>query len=189
MHVAIGSENPVKVAATERALAGDAEASVEPVAVDSEVSEQPRGHAETIAGAQNRAESAIAFGPAVDLGVGIEGGVAQLRRDGTGDRQWSHEVAPIADSSDLYLVMWAAASDGARTTRGSGPSVVLPDRIASQIRDGAELGPVLDDLLGTEGVGADQGAAGVLTDGIIDRESALVHAVAAALGPFVSDLY
>jgi non-canonical (house-cleaning) NTP pyrophosphatase len=33
------------------------------------------------------------------------------------------------------------------------------------------------------------GAAGVLTDGSIDRESALAHAVAGALGPFVTDLY
>lgn len=189
MHIAIGSENPVKVAATERALAGYAEASVEPVAVDSQVPEQPQGHAETIAGAQNRAESALAFGPEVDLGIGIEGGVAELRREGTGDRQWAHDVAPIAGPSDLYLVMWAAASDGLQTTRGSGPSILLPDRVATQLRDGKELGPVLDDLLGTENLGEKQGAAGVFTDGIIDRESALTQAVAAALGPFVTDLY
>jgi len=187
MHVAVGSENPVKVAATERALAGYTEASVDPVDVDSGVSEQPLGHAETIAGAQNRAERAIAFGPEVDLGIGIEGGVAELRREGTGDRQWADDVAPIAGASDLYLVMWAAASDGARTTRGSGPSILLPDRVAAQIRDGKELGPVLNDLFDLSEVGKQQGAAGVLTDGIVDRESSLVHAVAAALGPFVTD--
>ncbi|MFD1586918.1 DUF84 family protein [Halorientalis brevis] len=188
MHVAVGSENPVKVAATERALA-DYDAVVDPVAVDSDVPEQPRGHAQTIAGAQNRAESALAFGPEVDLGIGIEGGVAELRREGTGDREWASDIAPIADSSDLYLVMWAAVSDGTRTTRGSGPSIRLPETVAARVRDGEELGPVFDDLLGTDDLGEKQGAAGVLSDGIIDRESSLVHAVAAALGPFVTDLY
>ncbi len=188
MHVALGSENPVKVAATERALA-DYDTAVEPVAVDSDVPEQPRGHAQTIAGAQNRAESALAFGPEVDLGIGIEGGVAELRREGTGDRKWTPDIAPIAGSSDLFLVMWAAASDGARTTRGGGPSIRLPETVAARVRDGEELGPVLNDVLGTDDLGEQQGAAGVLTDGIIDRESSLVHAVAAALGPFVTDLY
>jgi non-canonical (house-cleaning) NTP pyrophosphatase len=45
---------------------------------------------------------------------------------------------------------------------------------------------VVDDVFGTTDVGTGQGAAGVLTDGSIDRESALVHAVAAALAPFLS---
>jgi non-canonical (house-cleaning) NTP pyrophosphatase len=65
----------------------------------------------------------------------------------------------------------------------------LPDDVADRVRAGNELGPVMDDLLDTENVAERQGAAGVLTDGIIDRESALRHAVAGALGPFVTDLY
>jgi len=189
MRVAVGTENPVKVSATERALAGRIEGRVEAVDVDPGVPEQPRGHAQTIAGAQNRAEAALAFGSDVDFGVGIEGGVAELRRASAGDRGWADDVAVIAGSSDLYLVMWAAVADGTRTTRGAGPSIRLPEPVATRVRDGEELSPVLSDVLGAEDVGTTQGAIGLLTDGIVDREVALVQAVAAALGPFVTDHY
>jgi non-canonical (house-cleaning) NTP pyrophosphatase len=47
----------------------------------------------------------------------------------------------------------------------------------------------MDDLLGTHGVARRQGAAGVFTDGLLDREAALAAAVAAAFGPFRSRLY
>jgi non-canonical (house-cleaning) NTP pyrophosphatase len=47
----------------------------------------------------------------------------------------------------------------------------------------------MDDVLGTEGIAEREGAAGVLTDGRIDREAALATAVAGALGPFVTDFY
>nr|WP_259372649.1 inosine/xanthosine triphosphatase [Halostella salina] len=57
MDVGVGSGNPVKVAATERVLAGRG-ASVEAVPVDSGVSEQPRGRAETVTGAETRARRA-----------------------------------------------------------------------------------------------------------------------------------
>jgi len=169
MRVAVGSENPVKVAATEQAIGDRFDADVVAVGVGSGVAEQPRGFAETMAGAENRAERALTDG---DLGVGIEGGVAS-----------------IEGSSGLFLIMWAAVTDGAEWGSGGGPSLRLPADVAERIRAGEELGPVMDDLLHTDGVARGQGAAGALTDGSIDRESALAHAVAGALGPFVTDLY
>lgn len=171
MRVAVGSTNPVKRDAGAGALPG---ATVESVGVRSGVSEQPRGHAETREGARNRAERALDSGDGTgyDLGVGIEGGVAE----------WAGE-------DGLWLIMWAAATDGTRAGRGAGPSLRLPDGIAARVRAGEELGPVMDDVLGTEAVARDRGAAGVLTGGVIDRESALGHAVAGALGPFVTDYY
>nr|WP_231736981.1 DUF84 family protein [Halobacterium sp. CBA1126] len=65
----------------------------------------------------------------------------------------------------------------------------LPDDVAARVRDGAELGPVMDDLLDTSGVAENEGAAGVLTGGVTDRTEALRTAVAGALGPFVTDYY
>ena len=147
-------------------------ATVEAVAVDSGVSEQPSGHPETVAGAENRARNVLAADRGFDLGVGIEGGVAEF--DGT---------------DGLYLVMWAAVTDGDRMERGAGPSIRLPDRIADRVRSGEELGPVMDDELDEEGVARRQGAAGVLTGGHVDRTAALRAAVAGALGPFVTDEY
>ena len=157
----------MKLAATERAFASVREATVETVPVESGVAEQPMGHEETRHGARQRAEQARA---GYDLGVGIEGGVAE-------------------EYGGLWLVMWAAVTDGERWGWGSGPSLVLPGRIADRVRDGEELGPVMDDVLGEDGVARNQGAAGALTGGSIDREAALASAVAGALGPFVTEHY
>ncbi|KTG09661.1 hypothetical protein AUR64_08430 [Haloprofundus marisrubri] len=173
MRIVVGSANPVKKAAVE-AVVGDA--TVDAIAVPSGVPEQPRGHAETIAGAQTRAWEAFDTGgdesAVYDYGVGLEGGVASF--DG---------------ADDLYLVMWAAVTDGVRVGRGAGPSVRLPSRVAVRIRNGEELGPVMDDVLGTDDIAKKEGAAGALTGGRIDRETALSTAVAGAFGPFVSELY
>lgn len=168
MQVGLGSRNPVKVSATERALS---DAAVDPLSVDSGVSEQPTGHAETARGAVTRAERAFAAGD-YDLGVGIEGGVARL------------------DAAEgRWLVMWAAATDGEQVGRGAGPSLRLPDAIAERVEAGEELGPVMDDVLGEDDVARRQGAAGALSGGVIDRESALRHALGGALGPFLTDHY
>ncbi|MFB6131003.1 MAG: inosine/xanthosine triphosphatase [Salinigranum sp.] len=164
--VAVGSGNPVKRRAVEAALP---EAVVESVPVDSGVPEQPRGRAETLAGAENRARNALREGE-YDYAVGIEGGVDRV--DG-----------------DLFLIMWAAATDGDRLGRGAGPGLALPAVVASRVRDGEELGPVMNDVLGTDGVARAEGAAGVLTGGRLPRADALSVAVVAAFAPLDGDLY
>ncbi len=164
------------------------DATVERVAVESGVSEQPWGDDETVAGARNRAQRALDVRKTTtsssaarqnasrsedddhDLGVGLEGGVAER-------------------AGDLYLIMWAAATDGDRIEIGAGPRLRLPDDVADRLHDGAELGPVMDDLLDTSGVAENQGAAGVLTAGMTDRTEALRTAVAGAVGPFVTEHY
>jgi inosine/xanthosine triphosphatase len=188
LRIGVGSGNPVKRRAVELALGSAADldlpgeptgVAIESVSVDSGVSEQPTGHAETIAGAENRAAAVLESRPANsdaadahDLGVGIEGGVARF--DGT---------------DGLFLIMWAAVDDGDRVGRGAGPSIALPADAAARVDDGAELGPVMDDLLDTEGVAKRGGAAGALTNGRVDRAEALAAAVSGALGPFASELY
>jgi inosine/xanthosine triphosphatase len=179
--VVVGSTNPVKVAATDRVverLTASAESAteggtvVEPVSVASGVSEQPRGRTETVTGAENRARRALAVDENAGFGVGIEGGVADL------------------DPADgLWLIMWAAVTDGDRIERGGGPTIRLPADVATAVREGAELGPLLDELLGTDGLKHEAGAAGVFTGGAVDRQSSLEHAVAGAFGPFVTDHY
>ena len=139
--------------------------------VDSGVSEQPTGHEETVTGAETRARNALGSGD-YDLGVGLEGGVARF--EGT---------------DGLFLVMWAAVTDGERMGHGSGPSFRLPDGIAERVEAGEELGPVMDDVLGENDVAKKQGAAGAFSDGVVDRDDALAAAVAAAMGPFVTDQY
>jgi len=166
MRVAVGSGNPVKRDAVDDALA---DATVDAVGVAGGVPEQPWGDDETIEGAGNRAERALAEGD-YDLGVGLEGGAAER-------------------AGKLFLVMWAAATDGERVEVGGGPRIRLPEDVAARLYDGAELGPVMDDLLDTSGVAESQGAAGVLTGGVTNRTEALGTAAAGALGPFVTDYY
>ena len=180
--VGVGSGNPVKRDAVATALGrAGLRARVDAVPVPSGVSEQPWGRAETLRGASNRASAVLATageeaeggaGGEYDLGVGVEGGVAR-----------------VAGVDGLFLVMWAVVTDGEATGRGAGPSLELPGDIAARLRDGAELGPVMDDLLGEEGVARGRGAAGALTAGALDREAALASAVVGALGPFLVDAY
>ncbi|MFB6094588.1 MAG: inosine/xanthosine triphosphatase [Halanaeroarchaeum sp.] len=170
MRIAVGSENPVKRTATERAM-GDVATEIATIDVASGVPEQPWGEAETIGGAKTRAARARAAGT-FDLGVGIEGGVAE-----------------IEGADALFLIMWAAVSDGSRVGLGAGPRLPLPESIAGRLAEGEELGPVLDDRLDTAGIAREEGAVGVFTDGIVTREDALFQAVAGAFGRFVSGEY
>lgn len=176
MRIGVGSTNPVKRAAVQQVITSDEDgfatgASVEAVSVPSGVSEQPTGHEETRHGAITRA-TRVLEASAYDLGVGIEGGVARF-----------------PGSEDQFLVMWASVTDGDRTSVASGPSLPLPAAIADRINSGEELGPVMDDVLGTNEIAKKQGAAGAFTSGRIDRTQALAHAVSGAIGPFVCSLY
>jgi len=175
MRVAVGSGNPVKRDATRR-IFPDATVVAEPV--PSGVSEQPIGCVETRRGARHRAERALRAG-SYHLGVGLEGGVAGAGGDGGSD----------GAAADQYLIMWAAVTDGDRWGVGGGPSYPLPESIAARVRDGAELGPVMDDVLGASNVAENQGAAGALTAGRTTRTDALSTAVAAAAGPFLTEMY
>jgi len=170
MKLAVGSTNPVKVDAVERTLESY-EPTVTGVDVDSGVSEQPWSIEETVTGAETRARNAFAATDA-DYGVGLEGGVARL------------EGVP-----GLSLIMWGAVTDGDRIERGSGPTLRLPAGVADQLDGGAELGPVMDDLLGTDGLAESAGAAGALTAGLTDRTRALGEAVACSFGPFLTTYY
>ena len=181
MRVAVGSANPVKLAATEAAFDAMIGATVESVVIDPGVSEQPVGHEETILGATNRARQALDAGT-YDLGVGIEGGVAEFPiPDGGADG------SEVADG--LFLVMWAAIADGTRVELGAGPAIRLPETVTDRVRNDEELGPVMDEVFDLENVKENEGAAGVLTGGLVDRQEALETALAGALGPFITDCY
>lgn len=166
MHVVVGSGNPVKRDAVATALA-TVPATVEAKPVGSGVPDQPWGHQQTVAGATTRAKRAYRLSGAT-LGVGLEGGVA--------------DDLPVPGT---YLIMWAAVTDGDRLERGAGPQLRLPPAVAHVLSTGGELGPALAQELDTPNLKEDIGAAGALTDEIIDRSSALRHAVAGALGPFL----
>ncbi len=166
--VAVGSANPVKLAAVRAVLAWAAPgAAVEARAVPSGVPDQPFGDEETIRGARARAEAARDAMDA-DLGVGLEGGVV----DG-----------PDGMRSCAWCVV--VHRDG-RSGVGGSLAMPLPDTVAQMIREGAELGHAMDRLVETQGTKHGKGAVGILTAGRIDRQGAYEVLVTYALAPFLT---
>lgn len=168
--VAVGSTNPVKVAAARAVLARVApDAEVVGAAVVSGVRDQPWGDEETRRGARTRARAARDAGGA-ELGIGFEGGVVE-EPDGT-----------------VRTCAWAAVVD-ADGREGSGGSMAmpLPVAVARRLRGGDELAHAIDALAGTAGTKHRGGAVALLTAGLVDRQRAyellLSYALAPWLGP------
>lgn len=167
MKIAVGSANPVKVEAV-RAMAQRVWPEVEVVAVDvaSGVSAMPMSDAEALTGARNRAQAARQAA-AADLGVGLEGGV---------------NPEPFG----LALHGWVVITDGnGREGIGGGARLPLPEAIAQRVRNGEELGDVMDDVLDDHNVKQKGGAVGALTAGLVMRQETFAVAVAYALSPFI----
>lgn len=166
--VAVGSANPVKLAAARAVLAWAAPAAlVDAHAVPSGVPDQPFGDAETIAGARARAQRAREAADA-DLGVGLEGGV-------------------VDSPEGMRTCAWCVVvhRDGREGVGGS-LAMPLPEAVAQMIREGEELGHAMDRLVAARGTKHGKGAVGILTAGRIDRQAAYEVLVTYALAPFVT---
>ena len=166
--VAIGSLNPVKIAAVRAVLTPRApRATFTGAAVASSVPDQPFGDDDTIRGARTRAEAARRALDA-DLGVGIEGG--------------------CVDTPDgMRTCAWAAVVDrSGRVGTGGSLAMPLPEAVARLVRGGTELGDAMDALVGQHNTKQGAGAVGILTDGIVDRQRAYETLVAYALAPFLT---
>lgn len=172
LHVAVGSLNPIKVNAVRSALErAHIPAEVHAIDVPSGVPAMPIGYDEMARGARQRAQAACAALGA-HWGVGLEGGV---EFDATG-AAWLYSVVAIVS--------------GERESLARGGQILVPPRFAAQLRAGAELGALMDELLGTINIKQKEGAIGYLTGGLISRESALHDVFCRALAPFLhADLY
>ena len=171
--IAVGSLNPVKIAAAEsvwRQVAAGEEIAVRAVAVPSGVRVQPWGDEEMLQGARRRARAALQ-----KLGtmwsVGFEGGVL--------------EVAGQVFTGAWCVVLRADGVEGI----GGGASVLLPPATVTALRSGAELGPTMDVLTGFHNTKQHAGAIGMLTAGLLDRQRAYEHILKLALARFRQPQY
>lgn len=169
--VAVGSTNPVKIGAARAVIVRvTPSARVEGISVSSTVRDQPWGDEETIRGARSRAVAArdtLGAG----LGIGLEGGV-------------------VEDEDGLRTCAWAVVVDaGDREGRGGSLAMPLPPVVAELVRGGLELGHAMDRLAGTRNVKQAQGAVGLLTLGLIDRQRAYEALITYALAPFLVPEY
>ncbi len=166
MRIAIGSTNPVKCRAAEQVLAPLYDRTLfVSCDVTSGVPAQPWGDLETRTGAINRAQAALAA-EAADLGVGFEGGVVE------------NEIG-------LFVCSWAAVVDtNGRLGVGGNSGLQLPEPVAVMLRQGGELGPAMDALVGAHNTHQREGAIGILTGGLVDRQAAFEFLLRLALAPF-----
>ena len=174
MKVVVSSANPVKLEAAREAFelvfAGEAP-EILSLSVPSGVSDQPLSDDETRRGAVNRVRAAHEQSPDADYWVGMEGGLERI-----GD--------------ELMASAWMTAMnrDGrlgaARTT-----SLPLPQRITRLVDDGMELGEANDRVFSTHNSKQAGGAFGLLTDGLLTRQSVYRDALVSALIPLIRTMY
>ncbi len=167
--ITVASRNPVKLKAALSAFQQMFPAQsfiVAGLSVPSGVPDQPMSVRETMAGAENRAQNARAAKPESDFWVGIEGGI---------------EDSPLGMT--CFARVHVLGRDG---IMGLGQTAVfyLPQEVAELVRAGLELGHADDKVFGRDNSKQANGAIGLLTDDLVDREAYYTHAVIMALVPF-----
>ncbi len=164
LKVAIGTKNPAKVSAIQKAFQEVFEdVSFECYQTKSNVSEQPFSDQETIEGALNRAKN-IQRATDADIGIGLEGGVTE-------------------SLYGMFLCNWGALVDrNGNEIIGGGARISLPNEISKGLREGKELGPLMDEYTQRTGIRHKEGAVGVFTNGLVTRESMFLHVVHLLIG-------
>lgn len=164
MEYIIGSVNEAKVKAVTHILKQHfPTVVVNAQGVASGVSNQPFGDEETRQGALNRAKAAseLKLGCA---GIGLEGGVKNV-------------------SDRLYLCNWGALvmADGTEFT-AAGAQIPLPEEIALQLKASKELGPIVDQYFKSSGIRQKEGAIGMFTAHLVNRDQLFEHIMKLLVG-------
>lgn len=177
MIVAVGTSNPIKVRAVERAFSKffkDVEVVMRPVI--SKAPPQPIGLTTVIEGAISRSREALRLEEKADFGVGIEAG-----------------IIPIPYTISGYMdQQFAAITDRfGRITIGGGPAFEYPPIVISRIiKEGIEVNDIMAEMTGKQRIGHEEGAIGYFSKNVLNREIITEMAVIMALIPRVNeDLY
>lgn len=164
--IAVGSKNPVKIAAALKAFQSmfpDQVFKIIGYDTDSGVSAQPMSDDETLQGAKNRAASALKADDSAVYGVGMEGGFQELT-EGWFDAHW-------------VVILERSGKQGI----GQSIRIPIPDSFMPDIHAGKELGQVIDEYFGEVNAKQGKGYVGLVTNNVIDREKMVRDAVVAAL--------
>ncbi len=169
MKIAIGSKNPVKIAATRQAFAAiwpEVEVEIFASDVPSGVSNMPLTSEESIKGAINRAKTVrVSLRP--DYAVGIEAGLAKV-----GDGWFEDGWVAVIDQRGLIGL-------------GGSPRVQIAPELVKAVRTGKEFGAATDAMFGTTDIKQSTGYVGILTNDVFTRTDMLCDAVIMALARFV----
>ena len=155
MNIVIGSKNPTKILAVTDVFL---DADITSLDAESGVSSQPFSDEETKQGAINRAKR-CAESKSGTFGIGLEGGVMYV-------------------DNQLYLCNWGAlvTPDG-RIITGSGARILLPVEIEAGLKEGKELGDLMDGYARRKEVRKKEGAIGIFTNDLVSRKEMFSHVV------------
>ncbi|KKU46194.1 MAG: putative non-canonical purine NTP phosphatase [Microgenomates group bacterium GW2011_GWA2_46_7] len=187
MRIIVGSKNPVKIGAVQEAFRKYwSECEVVGVDVESGVSSQPISEKETINGARQRAYNALKMDERAEYGVGLEGGVTEIEGK-MFECAWVAIVGKVMASPRSLRVSRHFSGTNVLEVQGLGGGLYfeLPEKIADKIRQGGELGPIMEETMKYD-VKRTNGAIGVLTKDQLKRKDAYVQIVLSALIKFVS---
>ncbi|MFZ3579810.1 DUF84 family protein [Virgibacillus sp. DJP39] len=155
MKITIGSLNKTKIEAVKEVFPSD---QILSFPAQSSVSPQPFSDEETRLGAINRAKDCISQNQDT-MGIGLEGGVMEL--DG-----------------QLFLCNWGAMIDLKKQVHtASGARILLPKQISDPLKDGIELGDIMDTFAKKQGVRHNEGAIGIFTNNLVSRKNMFLHVV------------
>jgi inosine/xanthosine triphosphatase len=173
--LAVGTRNPIKIAAVSNVLARIFRNEFQVVQVDvgSGVPRQPIGLAQTVLGAVNRARQAKKVVSGAVYGVGIEAGLTKVPKTITG--YFDIQFAAVIDCKN-------------RVTIGCGSGFEYPPKVLNDVlRSDKEIGEVMEVLSGIKDIGERMGAIGYLSHGELDRCTLTEQAVLMAFIPRINE--
>lgn len=174
LKIVVTSHNPVKVSAVNEAFQSQFpgfHAQLVPVGVKSDVADQPMSDHETLRGARNRVANAKAKYEEADYWVGLEGGL------------------DLFDGHLMAFAWMVIADKGGRTSEARSATLPLPPEVQQLVSRGLELGEANDRVFSTLNSKQGGGAYGLLTEGLMTRESIYTQTLILALIPFVHELW
>ncbi|WP_086982264.1 inosine/xanthosine triphosphatase [Vibrio aphrogenes] len=169
--VIVASLNPAKINAVKSAFSAsfpDEQFVFEGVSVASGVPDQPMFDQETKQGALNRVHHAQRTISDADFYVGLEAGIE-------------------ANFTYAWMIIESNPASG-EVIRGESRSacLMLPPQVLEKVRQGKELGHVMDEVFATENIKQKGGAIGLLTHHQLTRSSVYHQALILALIPFLN---
>ena len=170
INLCVGSNNPVKINAAIEAFSlcfSNHKIIAAGMHAPSKVADQPMTEAETRLGAENRAlfcEEQDTLN-AYDFYLAMEGGV---------------DTFPEGAATFAYVTI--IDRKGVMTT-GRTANLPIPDSIYDQLKNGLELGNIMDERFNTENVKQKGGAIGLFTNQAATRQSIYSQALVLALAP------
>ena len=174
LQIVVASHNPVKINAARQAFATlfpNTLPEMLPVSVDSGAGDQPDSDKTTRKGALNRAIRAREEIPHADYWVGIEGGTE------------------VFDNQLMAFAWMAVQGPSGEISEARSTTLPLPPAVKELVDSGLELGEANDQVFSTLNSKQAGGAYGLLTDGLLTRESVYATTMIVALIPFANALY